>query len=356
MLVLSNEEITKILEMKDCIEILEESYLDLAQGRALYSPGVDNLAPSGRGDAYYAFKHTGGTWPNRGIQALRIKSDIINHELVAGIPRRVKLPLAGGRWVGLVLLFSTESGELLAMFPDGVAQRMRVGGSSGLGVKYMARPDARKVALIGSGWQAGSQLMAVLAVRAVEQVKVFSLRRESREQFAREATQKYGIPIQAVDTPEECVKDADIILAATSSMLSVIKPEWLKKGVHLSCIKPQEIDSQVLARCDRVVVHIINKDQHNDNIMLGTPGIIKEHVKGWWILEKEKLEQSNNLMDLVSKRALGRVGEDEITFFYNNDGVGLQFAAVGSLILERARLSGMGTDLPREWFTESVHP
>lgn len=356
MLVLRNEEISELLNMSECIQVLEEAYLDLAQGRALYSPGVDNLVPCGREDAYYAFKHTGGTWPSRGIQALRIKSDIISHENFEGIPRRVKLPLAGGRWVGLVLLFSTKTGELEAIFPDGVTQRMRVGGSSGLGVKYMARPDAHKVALIGTGWQAGSQLMAVMAVRPIEEVKIFSLRQESREEFAREARESYRISIQAVDTPEECVQDADIILAATSSMLPVIKPEWLKKGVHISCIKPQEIDSEVMERCDRIIVHIFNRDQHKDNIMLGTPGVIKEHAKGWWNLEKYKLDQYNDLSDLVTGKVQGRVGAEEITFFYNNDGVGLQFAALGTLIMEKARLSGKGVDLQREWFTESVHP
>lgn len=155
MLVLSNKEISELLNMPECIAVLEEAYQDLAAGRALYSSGRDNLAPCGREDAYYAFKHTGGTWPARRIQALRIKSDIISHPLIEGISCRVKLPLAGGRWVGLVLLFSTETGELLSIFPDGVAQRMRVGGSSGLGVKHMARADARKLALLGAGWQAG---------------------------------------------------------------------------------------------------------------------------------------------------------------------------------------------------------
>ncbi|GAB6173980.1 hypothetical protein JCM15765_34580 [Paradesulfitobacterium aromaticivorans] len=353
MLVLSNEEISELLNMPECIAVLEQAYQDLAAGRALYSPGRDNLTPCGREDAYYAFKHTGGTWPRRGIQALRIKSDIISHPLIEGIPCRVKLPLAGGRWVGLVLLFSTETGELLSIFPDGVAQRMRVGGSSGLGVKYMARPDARKLALLGAGWQAGSHLMAALAVRPIEEVKVFSLRQESRESFAREATGKYSIRIQSVDTPEECVQDADIILAATSSMVPVLKPEWLKRGVHIGCIKPQEIDGAVIDRCDRLVVHVKDKSQP-DNVMPGTPSVIKNH--GWWKEEKYRIERFPDLADLISGRAGGRKKADEVTCFYNNDGLGLQFAAVGSLILAQAEAHGKGSNLPREWFTESVHP
>ena len=75
---------------------------------------------------------------------------------------------------GLVLLFSTENGEPLAIMPDGVMQRMRVGAANGLGVKYLARKDASTVGILGSGWQAGAQLMAACAVRKIETIRCFS--------------------------------------------------------------------------------------------------------------------------------------------------------------------------------------
>jgi len=144
---------------------------DFADGKALLSPRVDNIAPNAHPDGYYAFKHMGGTWPGEGVQALRINSDVITHPSVAGKPRRVKQPLAGGRWVGLVLLFSTETGALLAMFPDGVMQRLRVGAANGIALKRLAREDAATLALIGGGWQAGAQLMAALATRRFREVR-----------------------------------------------------------------------------------------------------------------------------------------------------------------------------------------
>lgn len=356
MLVLSNEEIEHLVTMEECIAILEEAYRDLAEGKALNSPRVDNLAPCNYEGAYYGFKHMGGTWPRRGIQALRINSDIITHPVRDGVPQRVKVPLAGGRWVGLVELFSTETGELLAIFPDGVAQRLRVGATNGLSIKYMARPEAARVGLIGSGWQAGAQLMAVLAVRPVAEIKVFSLRKESRDVFAREAAEKYGITVQAVDTLEECVRDVDIILAATSSMFPVVRPEWLTEGMHVSCIKTQEVDAAVLARCDRVVVHTKHQAKQMDNIMPGTPHVVKEHLQGWWNRPGICWEGLCDLPDLVVQKVPGRCSSREITCFVNNVGLGLQFAAVGALILEKARKLGIGRDLPGEWFTESVHP
>ncbi|HSF22259.1 MAG TPA: hypothetical protein VLA81_09465, partial [Burkholderiales bacterium] len=203
MLVLSNDDIARLLNMEDCMAALEPMYRDYVESRALLSPRVDNIIPNSHESGYYAFKHMGGGWPAQSIQALRINSDVITHPLVAGKPRRVKQPLADGHWVGLVLLFNTDTGKLLAMFPDGVMQRMRVGAASGLALKHLAREDASTLALIGTGWQAGSQLMAARAVRNFREVRVYSPQRESRKAFV---SQYEGV--RAVDSAEACVEGA----------------------------------------------------------------------------------------------------------------------------------------------------
>jgi ornithine cyclodeaminase/alanine dehydrogenase-like protein (mu-crystallin family) len=357
MLVLSNEDVERLLPMADCIAALEPMYADYANGKTLLSPRVDNIAPTGLEGAYYAFKHMGGTWPARGIQALRINSDIIAHPLVAGKPRRVKQPLADGRWVGLVMLFSTETGALLAMFPDGVMQRLRVGAANGIALKHLARADVRTLALIGSGWQAGAQLMAALAVRRFEEVRVFSPRKETREAFVSQARKRHpGVSIQAVGSAQACVAGADVIAAATSSMVRVIDPAWLKPGVHASCIKTQEVDGAVFDRCDRVVMHTSKQSKQLNNVLPGTPNFSDEHEKGWWNEPGRQVASFPGLPEVLSGAAPGRARADEITCFVNNVGMGLQFAAAGALVLERARKAGAGHVLPDDWFTEDVHP
>src|SRR5262245_47133152 len=328
MLVLSNEDIAGLLTMQDCMAALEPMYRDYADSRALLSPRVDNLAPTAHAGGYYAFKHMGGTWPAQGVQALRINSDIVTHPLVGGKPRRVKQPLAGGRWVGLVLLFSTETGQLLAMFPDGVMQRLRVGAASGLALKHLAREDAARLALIGTGWQAGAQLMAATAVRDFQEARVYSPRAASREAFVAQ----YGNGrLRAVDTVEECVAGADVILAATSSMVRVIEPSWLKPGMHVGCIKNQEIDGEVLDRCDRVFVHNRQQAKQFNNVMPGTPNVDEARKQGWW-KEPARSGRYPDLSELLAERAPGRERADEITCFANNVGTGLQFAAAGALL------------------------
>ncbi len=342
--------------MQDCIEALEPMYRDYAQGKALLSPRVDNMAPTGLAGAYYAFKHMGGTWPAKGVQALRLNSDVITHPVIGGKLRREKKPLAGGRWVGLVLLFSTETGALLAIFPDGVMQRLRVGAANGIAMKHLARKDVRTLALIGSGWQAGAQLMAAMAVRSFQEVRVYSTRRESREAFVAEARQRHDVSINAVDTPEACVDGADVIMAATSSLVRVIGPAWLKPGMHASCIKSQEVDGTVFDRCDRVVVHTAQQAKQMDNILAGTPNVPAGHKRGWWHEPGREIASFDDLGGLVAGKVPGRSRDDEITCFANNVGIGLQFAAAGALLLERARSAGVGQVLPDDWFSEDVHP
>ena len=332
---------------------LEPMYRDYANGQALLSPRVDNIAPATHPGGYYGFKHMGGTWPARSIQALRINSDVVTHPLVAGKPRRVKQPLAPGRdgkgrWVGLVLLFSTETGALLAMFPDGVMQRLRVGAASGLALKHLARENVSTLALIGTGWQAGAQLMAARAVRRFKEVRVFSPRAESRTAFASEHEN-----VKTVDTIEACVEGADVILAATSSMVRVIEPKWLRPGMHVGCIKTQEIDAEVLGRCDRVFVHTRQQAKQISNVMPGTPNARKESDTGWW---KDPALSYPDLGDLLAGKAPGRREASEITCFANNVGTGLQFAAAGAAVLARAREMKIGTELPDHWFSEDVHP
>src|SRR5579872_1497962 len=162
-LILSNDDVGKLITMPDCIAVLEEAYLELAEGRGVSRTRSDSITPtSGRSDALYSLKSMDGVIPKLGIGAVRIDSDIVTWPRQGNTMRRVKVPAApGGRYVGLVLLFSSQTGEPLAIMPDGVMQRIRVGASNGLGARYLARQDASVVGILGSGWQAGAQLMAI---------------------------------------------------------------------------------------------------------------------------------------------------------------------------------------------------
>src|SRR5438445_10369823 len=132
------------------------------------------------------------------IVTLRVNSDIIRWRQQGGRMLKTKVPAApGNKYVGLVMLFSTVTGEPLAMFPDGVVQRMRVASSSALAARYLAREDASTLALFGSGWQAGSHLQAMSAVAPRHRVNGFSPARAHLEAFVKELQPKVSAEVRA---------------------------------------------------------------------------------------------------------------------------------------------------------------
>src|SRR5580700_4741851 len=214
-LILSNDDADKLITMPECIDVLEEAYAELAEGRGVSRTRSDTFAPTAREDALYSLKSMDGIVPKFGVGAVRINSDIVTWPKRGNNVRREKVPAApGNRYVGLVLLFSTENGEPLAIFPDGVIQRLRVGAANGLGVKYLARQDAQTVGILGSGWQAGAQLMAVRAVRDITAIRCFSPNAENRVTFSRQMSDALGIEVIPVAQPEEAIKGADIVMCA----------------------------------------------------------------------------------------------------------------------------------------------
>jgi hypothetical protein len=151
-LILSNDDVEVLLPMSDCIAVLEEMYRELAHERAANAMRTDAVSTTAKPDAVYSLKLMGGVIPGLGVGAVRLNSDIISF----GAERQVKLPLAAGsRYTGLVLLFSSETREPLAIFPDGMLQRMRVGAASALGDQREARSGVSGPAYGCGGRRAG---------------------------------------------------------------------------------------------------------------------------------------------------------------------------------------------------------
>jgi ornithine cyclodeaminase/alanine dehydrogenase-like protein (mu-crystallin family) len=355
-LILSNDDVEKILTMRDCIDALEDAYVELAQGRAITRTRSDCFTPTARPEGIYSLKSMDGVIPKFGVGAIRINSDIVTYPRGAGNDRRVKIPAApNNRYVGLVLLFSVETGEPLAIFPDGVAQRTRVGAANGLGVKYLAREDAKSIGLLGSGWQAGTQLMAACAVRDIETIRCFSPNKAHREAFAAEMTATLGVCVTPVDSPEDAVRHADIVMCATNTIDYVFFARWVEPGMHLSAIKRPEIDAEAVKRADIVVLHT-NDEMPIQVFSKGVTLPENEENKGWTLVEGIDFSTLPTLPELIAGQVRGRTAPEQVTCFLNNLGLGFQFAAVGSVIYRNAKKAGVGRDLPTDWFTEDVHP
>ena len=356
-LILSNADVEQVLTMPDCIAVLEEAYAELAYERGVTRTRSDSITPTGaRDDALYSLKSMDGVIPKLGVGAVRINSDIVTWPKVGNNVRRVKVPAAPNqRYTGLVLLFSSDTGEPLAIMPDGVMQRIRVGAANGLGVKYLARPDAATIGILGSGWQAGTQLMAACAVRDIKSIKCFSPTQQNREKFAAEMTKTLGLPVAPVDQVEDAIGDVDIIMCASNTVDPIFFEKWLRPGIHLSSIKRPEVEPAAILKCDRVFVHTHDgKPIHTLTKDLQLPEA--QENKGWNIAAGIDFAELPTLPQLIAGMKDGRQSDSQITCFLNNLGLGYQFAAAGSVVYNRARERGLGHNLPTDWFTEDVHP
>ncbi len=238
--------------MADCIAALEEAYREQAREQAINAQRSDLVTSTRRPDAVYSLKLMGAVIRSLGVGVVRLNSDIISF----ANKRQVKIPLApGNRYTGLVLLFSVDTGEPLAIFPDGVVQRMRVGATSALGAKYLARGDARTVAVIGAGWQAGGHVMAMAALRELVEIRCYSPTREKLQVFCGDMTRHTGVNVRPAASAEEAVRGADIVLCATNASQHVFFERWYAPGMHVCTIRGPELEPAVVKQSDITIVH-----------------------------------------------------------------------------------------------------
>lgn len=356
-LILNEADIERVLDMQTCLQAIRDAFTDLGNGEAVNRPRTHAYTKVGSGE-YYTLKSMDGGSPRIGLHALRVSSEVSVETQISGRWRETKRPLArGGGYVGLVLLFDMASTELVAVLHDAGIQRLRVGATSGLAADLLARPAAKTVGLFGAGWQALPQLEALALVRPLEEVRVISTQRESAEAFAVEASDRLGIEVRAVASPEEAVRGADIIACATSSMEPVFDGSWLQPGQHVNSLQASELDNLTHERADVVCVRAVEESLH-----------FRREADAWYRFAMEHQRdripdrsRMRTLGELLVGRSVGRTSEDQISLFGGSgtgpsSGLGLQFAAVGKVVLDRCRALGVGRDLPTEWFVEKHHP
>jgi alanine dehydrogenase len=353
-IILTNEEIEPLLEMSDCIAALEQAFRDLGEGCAVDIPRQDAIVPcplEGAGGAIHDFKTMSGSWPAAGIAALRLNSDIIHWPVINNSMRRVKLAISepGGRYNGAVLLFSTETGQLLCMLNDGIMQMCRVGASSAVAAKHLAPESPRALGLLGTGLQAGGQLEAMCIVRRFEEVKVYSPTAENRQAFAEKFRKRLQINIRAVASAEEAADGVDVLVTATNSLTPTIAPAWVRPGMHISSIRRTELPLEVLAQVDRLVVNA--RAGGESFLARDCPNVPEDSASG-----VPHVEGVPELKDLAAGHTPGRQSRDEITCFHNYQGLGLQFAALGSIVYREAMKRRIGLTIDDRYFTQSVHP
>jgi ornithine cyclodeaminase len=153
---------------------------------------------------------------------------------------------------GMVILFSQETGEPLALMNASEITAIRTAAVSAVATSLLAREDAAELGIIGAGVQARTHLVALACVRGIKRARVAARNREHAERLAQETVGKVSFPIEAVGSNEEAVRDADLVVLATSAQQPVIERNWIADGAHINAIgthSPQsrEIDTATMA-------------------------------------------------------------------------------------------------------------
>ena len=354
-LIIENDTVERVLTMAACIDALDTAFGEYATGGAVNRPRSHTYTDLGDGH-HYLFKSMDGAIKSLGVHAIRLSSDH-THELERdGRRRREKVPAApGGRYVGLVLLFDIASLVPLAIMQDGYLQRMRVGATSALAARHLARPDARIVGLIGTGWQAGAQLLGLHERGDVADYRVYSTNPQGCRAFCQEFTERLGQPVRPMSSAREAVDGADIVALATNSHDPVIEGSWLVPGQHVGSVQGHELDWATLERADLVGVRSREEATFH-------------HAPGHAPVEAAERKQPDarirakmaELGDIVIGKA-GRTSPDDLTLFTGggtgaSSGLGIQFTAVASAVYQAVRDAGGGHEVPTEWFTEVYRP
>src|SRR5258706_4205606 len=220
-----------LLRMEDLIDLMERTLADFSSGRTVQP--VRTVVPIQEHDALMAVMP--GYLP--GAEALAVK-------VVTVAPRNDARGLPSH--LATVLLLDPETGALLTIMDGRLITEMRTAAVSAAAARALAPPGATVLALLGAGVQARSHLEALRLVRPLERVRVWSPTRERREAFAREQTERWGIPVEAVESAERAVRGAHLVVAATSSRTPVIEGRWLEPGMHLTAVGAARADQREL--------------------------------------------------------------------------------------------------------------
>jgi alanine dehydrogenase len=348
-LLVSNEDVAACVTMEDCIEAVRRTYMASLSGRSDSRSRSTFWTPLGRG-MRHNLASLEGVGMDEGVAVIRFRSDVNTTSGTEGRLRDDKYAGRPGLFCGLVLIFDLVTGEPLAILNDGLLQQMRVAATSAVAAAHMARPDSRVLGLVGSGHQARAHAQAFVSSHSIEQINVFSPNRQRRDQFADELSDDLDVQVAPVDDVAGILSSADIVAACTNARAPVFDTGGLLQGTHVTSVRHwAEIDSSIFDRA-RVILHQNGEEQ---DILLGTA----DERKASHIPSSTRTPHPSGLptlVDLISGSAVGRANPEEVTYFLNNRGTGLQFVAVGNLAYRKAREIGLGRDLPTEWFLQAT--
>ncbi len=302
MLYLKEEDVRRLLPMDACIGLMRSAFEALAQGSAVNQPRRRMHVPSGA----VLQSMAGAVGPYFGTKFYSVHPEYGAHFFF--------------------MLFDAATAEPLAMMEANHLGQIRTGAASGYATDLLARPDSTSLGVIGSGFQARTQIEAIVNVRPIRKVFVYSRNEARREAFAGECSHAFGLPVVPMDSPGEAVRHADIVVTATFAKNPVLDASCIRPGTHINAMgsnNPQrrELPSELLERAALIVVDSIEQSRIEAGDLLLA-----------WTDEDWRTPRLVELQDVTRARR----EPDDITIFKSN-GLGVEDVAAAAFVYEKAR-------------------
>jgi len=320
-LIANQDQVSDLLPMHECIEVMQDALKMLAGGDAILPLRTMLILPDGQNLMGLMPSYLGG------IQSVGVK-------VIAAFPSNYGTEYDTHQ--GVVLLFDTERGLLRAIVDGTAITAIRTAAVSGVATKLLARPDAGDLAIVGAGTQARAHLEAMLVVRDIRRVRVYSLPLEGAHQFARRESDRHGIEVEVKETAQEAVDGADIICTVTTAKEPVVKGEWVAPGAHINAVgaftpTTRELDTAAVVRSrfygDRRESTL---NEAGEFLIPKNEGVIDEsHIVG-------------EIGEILVGKVQGRTSPGEITLF-KSLGIAIEDLAAAHYVLNKAREKNLGT-------------
>jgi alanine dehydrogenase len=306
MIYLTEQDVVRFLDMPRAVNLMRDAFAELGAGRVVNHPRRRVILPTGS----------------------------VLHYMAAGDPRYfgakvyASNPKTGAHF--LFLLYRSDDATPLAIIEANHLGQIRTGAASGYATDILARQDAHVLGVLGSGFQAETQVTAIAVVRRLTEIRVWSRKKEHREDFAARLRKNGHAGAVAVETAEAAVRNADVLVTSTNSKDPVFEADWVSAGTHINATgsnqaKRRELPAEILDRA--AVIAVDSKEQAE----MESGDLLLARAEGKW--------SGEGVVELAS--VTGRNKPDDITIFKSN-GLAIEDVVAAGWVYERALAQGAG--------------
>jgi ornithine cyclodeaminase len=321
-LIINENEVEKALTIEACIPVMAEALTSLARGEVFQPQRIVVTPQDAKGFMAMMPICLSGDGAVYGLKAICV------------FPGNPENGLDAHQ--GAVMLFSAETGELLAMMNASAITAIRTAAVSALATKWLAPGESGDLAIIGAGVQARAHITAIAAVRSIRHARVADCDFSRAQALVNEVRDQFAFPIQAMEDIRNAVEESDIIVTVTTATEPVIKGEWISNGTHINAVgactpTAREIDTSTMASASLFVDRReATLTEAGDYLLAAQEGAIgPDHIRA-------------EIGEVITGLKEGRTSAQEITLF-KSLGLAVEDLATAQYIYQKARSQNIGT-------------